>query len=302
MTEQTSHREIDEMEQMAIGAAALVVDGIIEQPPMSTSEQQVTSEVLPMPEEVRNKETWHQETEEAVREAYEKGDPNLFVLFIDVERFKSINDDLGHNVGDEVIVDIKNLQSTLVSSFRIKQTEEHPDRPLDIVGLAPLEEEPSTDPALDLVKPLLAGHGGGDEFLQLIHADAVGAKAVMTRLQEIFDDYMKMPEHAALRQLGIGLSMGLGQLPPLEGPITDEAVKEGKSIMLRTADEEMYQNKIDNMPWLDESVRRDLRTIDYLMTQVSEKLKSTNGKDFRIRNLQGLLKKMEDQDKLEAET
>lgn len=293
MSEQASPQLPDEE---YLGIAAGIASGMFGRP-----EGAPTPESQILPEYVREKGEFHAETEEAVRQAYETGEEDVFVIMADLERFKSVNDDLGHPIGDAVIVDIKGLQSALVRAFRVTDTDE---RPADIIGAGPITSDdtnPADDLGVRLMKPILAGHGGGDEFLNLAHTDEAGAKAIVERWRAIFDDYINLPEHAALKQLGIGLSIGIGKLPPLDGPLTDEAVKEGKSKMLRAADVAMYQNKIDNMPWLDDDTKRDLRTIDFLMNQVSDRLGAENGQTFRLREAQKLLEKMAIQDQIDQQ-
>ena len=110
---------------------------------------------------------------------------NLMVVFIDLNNFKSINDTLGHNFGNEVIAQMGGLIGNSI-------------RPTDVAGR--VEEEPQTNGH--------AGRFGGDEFMVLLkNTDEAGANSFFRRLAERF------PSIAAYQTLilhGINVTMSAG--------------------------------------------------------------------------------------------
>lgn len=61
-----------------------------------------------------NRRMFEERLEEELLEAKKHNSP-LAVLFMDIDRFKFINDTLGHDVGDEVLKEVSNILSDLVS-------------------------------------------------------------------------------------------------------------------------------------------------------------------------------------------
>jgi diguanylate cyclase (GGDEF)-like protein len=118
----------------------------------------------------------------------------LSLLFVDVDRFKAINDTLGHDAGDRV------LQG--VATFLMRHVRE-----ADYVF-----------------------RWGGDEFLILISCPEMEAIRKGTDLQAAFAasaDAESLPP-------GVGLSVGVAEVPPGTGDIMD---------VVNQADERMYANK-----------------------------------------------------------
>src|SRR5262249_13157450 len=105
-----------------------------------------------------DKNGWHDAVETAVAPSSLRGQP-LSVLFIDVNHFKDINDQLGHDVGDEVIAQIQRM---LVDNLRTGSNRTAQER--DYVGI---DFEP--------------GHIGGDEFGILCRSDLEGARVLAER-------------------------------------------------------------------------------------------------------------------------
>ncbi|MBV8386371.1 MAG: EAL domain-containing protein [Acidimicrobiia bacterium] len=102
-------------------------------------------------------------------------DGKMAVMFIDVDRFKKINDSLGHAVGDEVI--------ELVGQ-RLRHCVRHDD---------------------------MVARMGGDEFTLLLHdiADQHDAAAVAAKVIEAFSE----PLHVAGRRLFVTASVGVAAYP-----------------------------------------------------------------------------------------
>ncbi len=130
------------------------------------------------------------------------------VLFIDLDQFKSVNDSLGHGVGDELL---------LIAAERIK----------NVVRSA------------DVVARL-----GGDEFVVLTRD--LGADPEATRLAERLSDVFAEPVHVAGLELVITASIGVAITEPaaltrisLDGAAVSEIANE----LLRQADIALYQAK-----------------------------------------------------------
>jgi diguanylate cyclase (GGDEF)-like protein len=109
---------------------------------------------------------------ERVKEELAIGDDGIAVLFIDVDDFKVVNDSLGHEVGDELLVSV---------AGRLR----HSVRPQDVVARL-----------------------GGDEFAVLLpDAGRTGAQArtVAARILQGF----AMPVHAGSELVAVHLSIGI---------------------------------------------------------------------------------------------
>jgi diguanylate cyclase (GGDEF)-like protein/PAS domain S-box-containing protein len=108
----------------------------------------------------------------ALADLQRRASPNFAVLFFDLDRFKNINDSLGHTVGDKLLVGI---------ARRL----EHFLRPGDTVARL-----------------------GGDEFAILIHRvdDASGAIHVADRIQEILSMNFSIDGHDVLVTASIGIA------------------------------------------------------------------------------------------------
>jgi diguanylate cyclase (GGDEF)-like protein/PAS domain S-box-containing protein len=121
----------------------------------------------------------------------------LAVLFVDVDRFKHINDSLGHAIGDQLLLSIA---GRLVSSVRSSDT---------------------------------VSRQGGDEFVILLptvaHAEdaALSANKILTALA--------MPHHVKEHDLQITVSMGIGVYPD-DGIDAKTLVKNADIAMLNAKD------------------------------------------------------------------
>lgn len=162
----------------------------------------------PTADSVLDKSSWHEAVEAAIVEAQQSGTP-LTVIFIDVNHFKDINDNLGHATGDEVI---DKLREMLVSSLRTHASEMRPPEDLDLVSLTPARQ-PERLPR-KLTKEFMPGHIGGDEFGVLCKTDESGARILIDRLRSSFNQMKSDPENKELSGLDISLAIGMSSLEP----------------------------------------------------------------------------------------
>jgi diguanylate cyclase (GGDEF)-like protein/PAS domain S-box-containing protein len=121
----------------------------------------------------------------------------LAVLFVDVDRFKHINDSLGHAIGDQLLLSVA---GRLVASVRSSDT---------------------------------VSRQGGDEFVVLLstiaHAEdaALSANKILTALS--------MPHHVKEHDLQITVSVGVG-IYPADGTDAETLVKNADIAMLNAKD------------------------------------------------------------------
>ncbi len=131
-------------------------------------------------------------------------DYEFAVLFLDIDRFKEVNDSLGHTVGDKLLIEIaKRLESTLRSTDTLSRTE------------------------CNTIARI-----GGDEFVILIDGIKApdDAAVVAERLQEILSEPFMLNEHEVFITASIGIA-------------TSELAYESSENLLRDADVAMYQAK-----------------------------------------------------------
>ncbi len=111
---------------------------------------------------------------EAVQESIDRGDSNRFaLLFLDFDRFKLINDSLGHEAGDELLREIsRRLKGNLRSSDNI-----------------------------------VAARLGGDEFIVLLNdlAEWENAERVAARLLDVFAQSYNLNGHSVHSTASIGI-------------------------------------------------------------------------------------------------
>lgn len=104
----------------------------------------------------------------------EESRKKLSVAFLDLDHFKSINDNYGHQTGDEVL-------------FKVAQKIKNSIRPTDIVG-----------------------RYGGDEFLIILSdCDTAEAQSIGRRIM----DNINMLQHCELHDLQLSVSMGIATYP-----------------------------------------------------------------------------------------
>lgn len=113
------------------------------------------------------------------------------VLFVDIDGLKQINDSLGHEIGDKMIVDIAQL---------LKQT----FRDSDIIARL-----------------------GGDEFVILVHVESRNTDEIYPRLQANINRFNQ--EHNYLYQLSI--SVGVSQSVLNENVSLEQLIEEADKLM-----------------------------------------------------------------------
>ena len=149
----------------------------------------------------------------------------LAVLFVDVDRFKHINDSLGHAIGDQLLLSVA---GRLVASVRSSDT---------------------------------VSRQGGDEFVVLLspiaHAEdaALSANKILTALS--------MPHHVKEHDLQITVSVGVG-VYPADGTDAETLVKNADIAMLNAKDNgrnnhQFFKPDMNEHALERQSVESDLR-------------------------------------------
>ena len=141
--------------------------------------------------------------EAAIEATRDSGAP-FAVLFLDLDRFKLVNDSLGHAAGDEFLVEVAGRLKSSVESFA--------------------QEDPARG-------PFIVARLGGDEFAILQHAVHSHADAV--RLAERILERLSRPIHICNRQMFASVSIGIA--PGSSGDTPED--------LLRNADTAMYHAK-----------------------------------------------------------
>jgi diguanylate cyclase (GGDEF)-like protein len=135
----------------------------------------------------------------------QQSDYMFAVLFIDLDRFKVINDSLGHEIGDRLLIEIAHRLDTCT-------------RPTDQISL--VEENDSV------------ARFGGDEFAVLLHdiKDISSASRVANRIQAELQEPIIIDRHELYTSASIGIAMSATGYEHAED-------------MLRDADSAMYRAK-----------------------------------------------------------
>lgn len=133
---------------------------------------------------------------EATLDAVKKGDERIAVMALDLDRFKAVNDTLGHQVGDELL---KAVATRIQGRLR----------------------------AEDFVSRI-----GGDEFM-LIHANAVGDSA--EKLARRLIAAVSAPYDIEGNEIVIGLTVGIAHFPG-DGANAAELLRNADAAMYRAKD------------------------------------------------------------------
>lgn len=157
-----------------------------------------------------------------------KSQQTLGVLFVDLDRFKTINDSLGHLFGDQVLVDV---------SERLKRCLRQGDS---------------------------AARVGGDEFVLLVHqADARGAEALARRVMASLNEGFSINDFDFTISASIGIA-----LYPQDGDNLSDLIKNADSAMYNAkeggrSDFRFYQKQMNvgllNRMKIEHALRRALK-------------------------------------------
>ena len=161
-----------------------------------------------------NRARFLEKLSQCVEQAKRNTDYKFAVLFVDIDRFKDVNDRFGHSVGDQLIVEVSRR---LVCSVR--QENQDPQG----AGF----EGPRRPPRRDTVARL-----GGDEFTILLDniRDVSDAIRVAERIQQKFSSPLSIGGHELLTGVSIGIAVSASGYSAAED-------------MLRDADTAMYRAK-----------------------------------------------------------
>src|SRR5690606_19988473 len=149
----------------------------------------------------------------------------LALLFADIDDFKRVNDTLGHDAGDEVLVQFAN---------RIRET-------VDRLG----------------GEGSVLARFGGDEFVILVESfgsDSADMREQASHLAETLVAELSRPISVSGRQVFLGTSRGVTVFP-------DDAA--GATMLMKNGDNAMYQAKVAGNNWhrfysraMDQAVER----------------------------------------------
>lgn len=139
-----------------------------------------------------NRRKFQEEVELAMQRSCDTG-KDFAVLYFDLNRFKHVNDSLGHDIGDELL---KYVAARIASILR---------------------------------KPDMVARMGGDEFAVLLHnADERGVERVVERMLENVERPFNIGEHT----LTVGLSIGAA-FYPADGQTLIQLLRHADSAMYR---------------------------------------------------------------------
>lgn len=243
--------------------------------------QEGLASVVLQPREILDKDQAHTRLELEIAEARRNGTP-LSVITADVNALKAVNDEIGHDEGDNLISLIKDSIGVVLSSLRTEDV--HKKRPADIVSISEIDYSAFED-LQGVSKGSTAARVGGDEFLIILpETDEAGAKTVAKRLHEEFGIHIQGPGGDKFRERGInvGLAVGTGTLQP------DMA---NGSDLLRVSDKDMYDHKLSQVTPLTQA------QIGHLMVGLTH----LNQANIRPRDLPRYIEWLTAQGLLEAE-
>ncbi|MGD9155367.1 MAG: sensor domain-containing diguanylate cyclase [Bacillota bacterium] len=154
-----------------------------------------------------NRNFFMQRIKEEVKKAWRLKQP-LALLFIDLDYFKRINDQFGHQVGDQLLLEFGNFLKTLIREY---------DVPCRF---------------------------GGEEFILLLpHTDLAAAFNLAERLRRKLAAHQF---EGSLREVKVTASFGVNSLADFPGALAqlnDEKVAESVEVLVSGADEALYRAK-----------------------------------------------------------
>jgi predicted signal transduction protein with EAL and GGDEF domain len=161
-----------------------------------------------------NRALFFEKLSQCIKEAKRSNNYKFAVLFVDIDRFKSVNDSFGHSAGDQLLVQVS---KKLTSSIRQDSSD---------LQLA------DTDGSMRLRGNDILARFGGDEFIILldnIH-DASDAIRVAERIQQKFASAFLIAGQELLASASIGIAVSASDYSAAQD-------------MLRDADTAMYRAK-----------------------------------------------------------
>jgi two-component system cell cycle response regulator len=168
-----------------------------------------------------------------------KGDKGykFAILFVDLDRFKAVNDSLGHAAGDELLTQVA---ERLLRSIRREDPVSQPSGNKAFVRTA----------REDILARL-----GGDEFTVLL--DGIRNDADATGIAERIQNELNFPFPIAGRSLQISASIGIS--------ISDADYSDAEN-MLRSADAAMYRSKTTGRMVISNETRTSERRVPLRLT------------------------------------
>jgi diguanylate cyclase (GGDEF)-like protein/PAS domain S-box-containing protein len=139
-----------------------------------------------------NRRKFENEVEKAMQTTWDTG-KHFAILYFDLNRFKAVNDTMGHNVGDELLKYVAARVTTI------------------------------------LRKPDFLARMGGDEFAVLLHdTNEAGVESVVNRMLASIE----RPFHVGEHTLNVGLSIGAAFFPA-DGQSLAQLLRHADSAMYR---------------------------------------------------------------------
>jgi diguanylate cyclase (GGDEF)-like protein len=183
--------------------------------------------------------------EQAIRRCGRDPEYKFAVLFLDFDRFKIINDSLGHEVGDQLLISIS---ERLSANLRASDTASHFGE-----GHVPARL-------------------GGDEFVILLDgiSDFADAIRVAERLQEALAAPHRIGDHDVISTASIGIVTSAGNYDRADDVLRDadtamyQAKSTGKARHV-VFDDRMHQEAVDRLE-LEEDMRRAIDAGDFWLS------------------------------------
>lgn len=167
--------------------------------------------------ELYNRRSFREQVEQKIERAERHPDTQLALLFIDLDLFKEVNDSYGHEIGDQLLIEI---------AGRIR----HCLRGYDTIGhnsTEAIDNDANESPAHTLV-----GRVGGDEFTVAI--DELSSREDLQRVIDRLLEQIEQPLTLPGKRIAVTASIGIAIYPDDGRCYTD---------LIRQADKAMYRSK-----------------------------------------------------------